>query len=91
MGEYQSLVKRLQEEESKGSSGELFKYEKYNEIQTKIYRDDIDRSFGLLCVEMKQLYVSITRPKKRLIIYDANMKGKRGIYDYWINQEVAEV
>ena len=37
------------------------------------------RKFALLCVELKYLYVSITRAKTRLIIYDEDNKTRRPI------------
>jgi ATP-dependent exoDNAse (exonuclease V) beta subunit len=34
-------------------------------------RGYVYRRFSALCIELKMLYVAITRPKKRLIIYDS--------------------
>lgn len=34
----------------------------------------IYRKYSLLCIELKFLYVAITRPRKRLIIYDDKIK-----------------
>lgn len=34
--------------------------------------ENIYRKYALLCVDLKYLYVAITRPKKRLIIYDSD-------------------
>jgi hypothetical protein len=34
-------------------------------------------------VELKYLYVSITRPKTRLIIYDDGVGIDHPVYDYW--------
>jgi ATP-dependent exoDNAse (exonuclease V) beta subunit len=34
------------------------------------------RKFASLCIELKMLYVAITRPKKRLIIYDDDVKAR---------------
>lgn len=88
--EYQKLVDQLKDEEEKGIIGNFIKYETVYRIVSKELRDDVNRQFGLLCVELKHLYVSITRPKKKLIIYDKDMAGKRGIYDFWISQGVAD-
>ena len=33
--------------------------------------DEVARVYGKLCVELKFLYVAITRPKNRLFIYDS--------------------
>lgn len=37
----------------------------------------------MLCIELKFLYVAITRPKKRLIIYDDVSEGRKPIQAYW--------
>ena len=39
-------------------------------------RNLVYRKFALLCIELKYLYVAITRTKKRLIIYDENNKSR---------------
>ncbi len=45
----------------------------------------------MLCVEMKFLYVAITRPKRRLIIYDDAIEGRKPIQSYWEKLNVVEV
>ncbi len=42
-------------------------------------RSLIYRKYSLLCVELKYLYVAITRPRKRLIIYDEKIKIRQPI------------
>jgi superfamily I DNA/RNA helicase len=42
-------------------------------------RSLIYRKYSLLCVELKYLYVAITRPRKRLIIYDEKVKIRQPI------------
>lgn len=37
----------------------------------------------MLCIELKFLYVAITRPKRRLIIYDDVADGRKPIQNYW--------
>lgn len=37
----------------------------------------------MLCIELKFLYVAITRPKRRLIIYDDVADGRKPIQAYW--------
>lgn len=41
------------------------------------------KDFSLLCLELKQLYVAITRPKNRIIIFDTNAEPRRMIQEYW--------
>lgn len=43
----------------------------------------IYRKYSLLCVELKYLYVAITRPRKRLIIYDDKIKVRQPIQRVW--------
>lgn len=43
----------------------------------------IYRKYSLLCVELKYLYVAITRPRKRLIIYDDKIKIRQPIQRVW--------
>ena len=43
-----------------------------------------------LCNELKQLYVSITRPRKRLIIYDDDVTQREGILNYWKKLDLVE-
>lgn len=45
---------------------------------------------GALCNELKQLYVSITRPRKRLIIYDDDIKTRQALVDYWKKLDLVE-
>ena len=46
---------------------------------------------SLLCNELKQLYVAITRPKNRLIIYDDNNLKRARIESYWKNLGLVQV
>lgn len=43
----------------------------------------IYRKYSLLCVELKYLYVAITRPRNRLIIYDDKVKIRQPIQRVW--------
>ena len=45
----------------------------------------------MLCVELKFLYVAITRPKRRLIIYDDEAEGRKPIQNYWEKLNVVNV
>jgi len=49
------------------------------ELKLTKERDEIYRKFSGLCIEMKFLYVAITRPKRRLIIYDDAADGRKPI------------
>ena len=53
--------------------------------------DKIYRKYALLCVELKYLYVAITRPKKRLIIYDSDVKQRGPIQRVWETLELINV
>ncbi|CAD8091856.1 unnamed protein product [Paramecium primaurelia] len=44
-----------------------------------------------LCQELKQLYVAITRPKKRLIIYDQSLEKRRFIQNIWIKLNAVKI
>jgi hypothetical protein len=39
--------------------------------------------YAMLCTELKNLYVAITRPKQRLIIYDTSNQNRVYIEDLW--------
>ncbi|KAL4454343.1 hypothetical protein ABPG74_012300 [Tetrahymena malaccensis] len=45
-------------------------------------------SNALLCSELKQLYTAITRPKKRLIIFDSNTLNRKFVDEYWQKQNL---
>ena len=54
-------------------------------------RVDFDASkHSLLCTELKQLYVSITRPKQNLIIFDENPEKRRYIQELWDSLSLIE-
>ncbi|CAK60040.1 unnamed protein product (macronuclear) [Paramecium tetraurelia] len=44
-----------------------------------------------LCQELKQLYVAITRPKNRLIIFDQSSEKRRNIQNIWIQLDTVNV
>ncbi|KAL4454345.1 hypothetical protein ABPG74_012302 [Tetrahymena malaccensis] len=43
---------------------------------------------SILCSELKQLYTAITRPKKRLIIFDNQEYKRKPILDYWLQKNL---
>lgn len=49
------------------------------------------RKYASLCIELKQLYVAITRPKKRLIIYDDDAQARQPIQRLWDVLKIANV
>ncbi len=68
-------MKKLKESER----GENVEYETEIALKLKKHRDEVYRKFSMLCIEMKFLYVAITRPKRRLIIYDDIADGRKPI------------
>ena len=44
---------------------------------------EIQRRYQMLCTELKFLYVAITRPKKRLFIYDHDNEARKPIESIW--------
>ena len=44
-----------------------------------------------MCTDLKQLYVCVTRPKKRLIIYDEDPDSRASIMKYWGKLDAVEV
>ena len=54
-------------------------------------REEVYRKFSMLCIELKFLYVAITRPKRRLIIYDDEADGRKPIQAYWEKLGVIDV
>lgn len=92
----ESLLKDEQNEEFK----ELFEANKrtrrVKRQQEMINRSTKNRSlvyrkYASLCVELKQLYVAITRPKKRLIIYDDDSKARIPIQRVWESLGVVNI
>lgn len=47
--------------------------------------------YSMLCSELKQLYVAITRPRNRLIIYDENTDLRWRIAKYWQGLDLVQV
>ena len=65
--------------------------EEYTYFTTEKERIDILRNFSLLCNDLKHLYVSVTRPKQRLLIYDQNSEGRKAIRNYWETRGVVDI
>ena len=47
-------------------------------------------SYSMLCTELKHLYVAITRPKKRLLIFDSDLDRRAPMEAYWRHMEVVD-
>jgi hypothetical protein len=87
--EYNKMINRLEQEVAKDSSKE--DYEDVNILNSMHMREDVDRNFSALCSDLKYLYVSITRPKNRLIIYDSGEKTKLPMYEYWESLDLVDI
>ena len=66
-------------------------YETDFAFRLKKERQEIYRKYSMLCIEMKFLYVAITRPKRRLIIYDDTVDGRKPIQNYWEKLDIVDV
>ncbi|KAM3136353.1 hypothetical protein pb186bvf_011488 [Paramecium bursaria] len=55
------------------------------------YRQIDIQQFSSLCNELKQLYVAITRPKKRLIIYDDIPEKRQNIQQLWQSLNLVDI
>ena len=61
-------------------------------VSTHINRKTFDfNPYSMLCTELKQLYVAITRPKNRLIIYDDNRQNRKCVEEYWKKLDLVQV
>jgi tetratricopeptide (TPR) repeat protein len=47
--------------------------------------------YSLMCTELKQLYVAITRPKQRLIIFDQNTAARQNMLNYWTEGSLVNI
>ncbi|KAL4461532.1 hypothetical protein ABPG74_016156 [Tetrahymena malaccensis] len=71
---------------------DLIKVVKLSFNQEEYKKNNISqKDFSQLCLELKQLYVAITRPKNRVIIYDENSEARNIIQEYWENLGCVEV
>jgi ATP-dependent exoDNAse (exonuclease V) beta subunit len=85
----EALMQELKKQER--AEDEQVEYETEIGLKLKKQRDEVYRKFSMLCVEMKFLYVAITRPKRRLIIYDDAIEGRKPIQNYWEKLNVVEI
>lgn len=67
-----------------GTTG-VYEYADRIYLQKSNFRqtNNFQKEYSALCTELKQLYVCITRPKKRLIIYDEDPSARDILLKYW--------
>lgn len=70
---------------------EEYEMEDYLDFELLRERQEIYWQFGLLCIELKHLYVCITRPKQRLLIYDEDSWNRTDITKFWTTLNLVEV
>ena len=58
-------------------------YEIIKNVDCKAKSGVAEGRYSGLCVELKHLYTAITRPRKRLIIFDEDPEIRRPLLDYW--------
>lgn len=58
-------------------------FDKKMVYRSKISIENLYRKYALLCIDLKYLYVAITRPRKRLIIYDTDATKRNPIQRIW--------
>ena len=83
---FEAFMKQLKQQESAPEE-----FEDEVQLNLKAQRDEVYRKFSMLCIELKFLYVAITRPKRRLIIYDDVADGRKPIQSFWEHLGVVTV
>ena len=76
---FEEFMKKIKAMEN----SEMLEYEEDMQLTVTRHRDEVYRKFSMLCIDLKFLYVAITRPKRRLIIYDDVADGRKPIQAYW--------
>ncbi|CDW72543.1 lupus brain antigen [Stylonychia lemnae] len=85
---FEEIMKKIKQNERNEKDQE---YEDDLQLSVSRHRDEVYRKFSMLCIELKFLYVAITRPKRRLIIYDDVADGRKPIQNYWEKLGTIEV
>jgi tetratricopeptide (TPR) repeat protein len=93
--EFQRRIKQLEKE----GAGEEGAYDERITLDIKAegrfaklrQQGMIYRKFSSLCVELKFLYVAITRAKKRVLIYDDFSDRRQAIQSFWARMGVVQV
>jgi hypothetical protein len=74
---------QIREDEIIEEEKDLEEYEIVKNVSTKTKVIHAERNYGLLCTELKHLYTAITRPRKRLIIFDEDPTKRNSLFRYW--------
>lgn len=61
------------------------------QVDPKFYQNTDIIEYSQLCVELKQLYVAVTRPRNRLIIYDENVTKRAKIQKLWESLDLVDI
>ena len=69
--------------EATGEHADLIQEFSYYADRKEIGANEVYRKFGQLCIELKFLYVGITRPKNRLFIYDDSAEVRQPLEKIW--------
>lgn len=69
--------------EATGEHADLIQEFTYYADRKDVDKNEVYRKFGQLCIELKFLYVGITRPKNRLFIYDDSAEVRRPLENIW--------
>jgi hypothetical protein len=91
----QSLDDLNFESEAAGEESKAAEYAYSDRIfigsQGTYHRTNFYKEYSSLCTDLKQLYVCITRPKKRLIIYDEDPSTREAALKYWQKLDAVDV
>ena len=88
--DYKQFKKKMKKLAEEAEDNDETEYEEINVLEVE-GRTEIQSKFSSLWNELKHLYVSITRPKLRLLIYDQESKNRGPISEYWETCGVVEV
>jgi len=61
-------------------------------LQKRVYEvHDYFENYGMVCNEFKQLYVALTRPRNRIVIYDDDIVKRQPMEKYWKNLNLVQI
>ena len=60
-------------------------YDLIKNVRSEVRSNTIEGRYTALMSELKHLYTAITRPRKRLIIFDENPAVRKPILEYWLS------
>lgn len=81
--------KEDEKEEENHERGKEFEYA--DKLYITYKRENMLKQYNALCTELKQLYVCITRPKKRLIIYDESNENRDQMLRFWSQLSAVDI